>query len=108
MRNDVLIVNNSEPNVRDYVEPIAVIVRDEGLQVRILEYRDLSEQIVKKHACIILSASPKGDEIALKRSRRPLIKMAPGYVYDAENQVMVKIPSKLAKKRVRPIYARGN
>lgn len=63
MRNDVLIVNNAEPDVRDFVEPFEAIVRNKGLRVRTLEYRDLNERIVQEHPCVMLSASPKGDDI---------------------------------------------
>lgn len=64
--NKVLIINNAEPHVRDFVAPIESILTRQNIQFQTIEVTAcLSVDFLLYDACI-LSASPMGDDIVDK------------------------------------------
>lgn len=59
----VLIVNNAEPQIRDFSEPVLRVVQENNLKARVLDYTKLSRNVLEEADGVILSASPMGNDI---------------------------------------------
>jgi len=61
--NLILIVNSAEPGITEFTEPLEVIVKKEGLNPIIVEYRKCLEFDFDSVKGAILSGSPQGNDI---------------------------------------------
>ncbi len=59
----ILIVNNAEPGIREFTDPLEQIVTENGAQALTVEYEACLQHDFKDFAGIILSGSPQGDDI---------------------------------------------
>ena len=59
----LLIVNNAEADNREFVLPIQEILDALSMPYGVIEYEQLSEHEVNGYSGVILSASPKGNDI---------------------------------------------
>ncbi len=65
----IVVVNNAEPDVREFVDPIVIFIsyltnsRNARLSYKLIEYRDFLKENINEHDAVILSASPFGDDI---------------------------------------------
>lgn len=59
----ILIINSAEKGITEFVEPLAQITADTGVAYHIIEYEKLPETEVNIYDGIIISGSPRGDDI---------------------------------------------
>ena len=84
----MLIVNNAEKGIRQFVEPLKIILDEAGTTSDIIEYEDTAVTGLSLYDGIILSGSPRGDDIAdhhqpyfrwIKTSNVPLFGICAGH-----------------------------
>ena len=84
----ILIINNAEPGITEFVEPLQKIVGEEGMESFLLEYAEAPEFNYGKFDSILMSGSPQGDDIAehhvsyfqwLKETRKPVLGICAGH-----------------------------
>ncbi len=84
----ILIINNAEPGITEFVEPLQKIVGEEGMESFLLEYGEAPEFNYEKFDSILMSGSPQGDDIAehhvsyfqwLKETRKPVLGICAGH-----------------------------
>jgi len=84
----ILIINNAEPGITEFVEPLQKIVGEEGMESFLLEYGEAPEFNYGKFDSILMSGSPQGDDIAehhvsyfqwLKETRKPVLGICAGH-----------------------------
>jgi len=59
----ILIVNNAEPGIREFTDPLERIVTESGAQPIFAEYENCIQLDLDNFSGVILSGSPKGDDI---------------------------------------------
>jgi len=59
----MLIVNNAEAGITEFVQPVQRILEQAGFLSEIAEYRDCHAIRVEEYDGVILSGSPRGDDI---------------------------------------------
>jgi len=60
---EILIVNNAEPGIREFAEPIEKIIEETGAGSKFIEYRQCLDFDFSKYDGAILTGSPQGDDI---------------------------------------------
>lgn len=60
---NILIVNNAEPDVRDFVAPIEQLLMEQGVTFRTVAYQEVPGLVLEAFSGVILSGSPMGDDI---------------------------------------------
>ena len=94
----ILIINNAEPGIDEFVEPLQKIVKNAGLEYMVADYKESGKLIFNKFDGIILSGSPQGDDIVehhshffqwLKTIEKPVFGICAGhhitgFLYGAE------------------------
>ena len=60
---ELLVVNNAEPGIREFAEPILQIISDAGSTPAFIEYAECPATNLSAFDGIILSGSPQGDDI---------------------------------------------
>lgn len=84
----ILVVNNAESTVKEFVTPIFNNLIDSVKNIEFAEYSDLPKTPVQKYEGIILSASPFGDDIVehhlkyyhwLLSHRKPVLGICAGH-----------------------------
>ncbi|UCG86492.1 MAG: hypothetical protein JSW71_21770 [Gemmatimonadota bacterium] len=59
----VLVVNNAEDEVHDFVRPIQDLLAAAQVSCQVISYKQLTRTIVLRYRAVILSASPLGNDI---------------------------------------------
>lgn len=84
----ILIVNNAEPGINEFVKPLEKIVSEEGMESILVEYADAPEFDFEKIDGILMSGSPQGDDIVehhlpwflwLKEIEKPVLGICAGH-----------------------------
>lgn len=84
----ILIVNNAEENITEFVDPIKKISNSLNINSDIIQYSDLFTIKLFKYDGIILSGSPKGDNIIdnhlkyyewIKNYNKPILGICAGH-----------------------------
>jgi GMP synthase (glutamine-hydrolysing) len=97
-RIHILIVNNAEKGIHEYIRPLEKIVSETGFTFETIEYRDCLDFDFEKVEGIIMSGSPQGDDIVehhlpffqwLKAYEKPVLGICAGhhitgYLYGSE------------------------
>lgn len=60
---DILLVNNAEPGIRSFAEPIEQLITEQGSRVTFVEYEQCLYINFKRFDGAILTGSPKGNDI---------------------------------------------
>ena len=63
---NLLVINNAEKGITEFVEPITVLLEEAGVQWETAEYQEIPVQQVQQltgYSGILLSGSPCGDDI---------------------------------------------
>ncbi|QIA09376.1 type 1 glutamine amidotransferase [Draconibacterium halophilum] len=60
---EILIVNNAEPGIREFAEPIEQLISDTGSTSTFIEYAACAKTNLNEFDGIILTGSPQGDDI---------------------------------------------
>lgn len=96
--NKILIINNAESGINEFVEPLQNIVEEMGSNCITANYKAAPEFVFKEIDGIILSGSPQGDDIVehhlpwfqwLKKIEKPVLGICAGhhitgYLFGAE------------------------
>lgn len=94
----ILVVNNAEPGIREFAEPILQIISEAGCNAVFIEYVACATTNLNEFAGIILTGSPQGDDIVkhhapyfewIKNFEKPVFGICAGhhvtgYLYGAE------------------------
>jgi GMP synthase (glutamine-hydrolysing) len=94
----LLVVNNAEPGIREFAMPIEEIIDDHGSSFDFIEYRQCFKTEFNRYDGIILTGSPRGDDIVehhspffewIKNCKRPILGICAGhhitgFLYGAE------------------------
>ncbi|WP_297091627.1 homoserine O-succinyltransferase [uncultured Draconibacterium sp.] len=94
---EILIINNAEPGITKFADPIIKIVQQTGNKAVFIEYADCQMINLKAFDGVILTGSPQGDDIVehhlsyfrwLKTYNKPVLGICAGhhvtgYVYGA-------------------------
>lgn len=94
----ILIINNAEPGINEFVEPLQKIVKEAGLNYVSANYKEAPDFHFKEIDGIIMSGSPQGDDIVehhlpwfqwLKKIDKPVLGICAGhhitgYLFDAK------------------------
>ena len=84
----ILIVNNAEKEVADFVAPIEHLLNENSIEFSTIQYSDLTNTELEDFDGIILSASPRGDDIVdshqklyqwVKSSHIPILGICAGH-----------------------------
>lgn len=84
----ILIINNAEPGINEFVEPLQKIVREERMKSILVEYADAPDFEFTAVDGILLSGSPQGDDIVehhlpyfrwLKETDKPVLGICAGH-----------------------------
>lgn len=59
-----LIVNNAEKGIREFCEPLEEILKDAGIVFKTIDYEDTLKTGISKYEGVLLSGSPRGNDIA--------------------------------------------
>ncbi len=87
-RKTIAVINSAERSVRNFVEPLAEIVVECGQIADVIEYADATADRVADCDAVIVSGSPRGDDIVathakqfawLKDDVRPLLGVCAGH-----------------------------
>lgn len=95
---EILIVNNAEPGIREFAEPIERIISSAGSTSTFIEYVACANTNLNAYDGIILTGSPQGDDIVehhlpyfrwLKDFKKPVLGICAGhhvtgYLYGSE------------------------
>ena len=95
---EILIVNNAEPEIREFAESIEKIIQETGFTYTVIEYAACPDTNLKEYDGIILTGSPQGDDIVqhhapyfdwIKDFEKPVLGICAGhhvtgYLYGAE------------------------
>ena len=94
----ILIVNNAEPGIKDFAEPIVEIINQHGSQYHFIEYEKCLSYHFNGFDGIILTGSPQGNDIVehhlpyfkwIKKIKLPVFGICAGhhivgYLYGSE------------------------
>ncbi|HYQ55739.1 MAG TPA: hypothetical protein VEP89_00230 [Draconibacterium sp.] len=94
----ILVVNNAEPGIREFAEPIEALIREAGFSPVFIEYADCTNTDFNKYDGAILTGSPQGDDIVehhapyfqwIKKFEKPVLGICAGhhitgYLYGAK------------------------
>ena len=61
--SEILIVNNAEPGIREFAEPIEQLISDTGSTYTFIEYTACAKTNLNEFDGVILTGSPQGDDI---------------------------------------------
>nr|WP_321358123.1 hypothetical protein [uncultured Draconibacterium sp.] len=61
--SEILVVNNAEPGIREFAEPIMKIISEAGSSPTFIDYADCTKINLNAFDGIILTGSPQGDDI---------------------------------------------
>jgi GMP synthase (glutamine-hydrolysing) len=84
----ILIINNAEPGIDEFVEPLQKIVKNAGLDYLVADYKESGKMDFNKFDGIIMSGSPQGDDIVehhlpwfqwLKEFKKPVLGICAGH-----------------------------
>lgn len=84
----ILIINNGEQGTTEFTVPIASIVENSGLNALIIEYKETLGFKFEEYSGIIMSGSPKGDDIVehhlpffrwIENSQQPIFGICAGH-----------------------------
>ena len=84
----ILIINNAEKGILDFVNPIASILKNSQINSEIIDYADISNTNLDEYDGIILSASPRGNDIVdhhlpyydwIKTCNKPILGICAGH-----------------------------
>ncbi len=85
---DILIVNNAEPGIREFAEPIEKIIEETGFVSKFIEYEQCLNFDFSKFDGAILTGSPQGDDIVdhhlpyfrwIKNFEKPILGICAGH-----------------------------
>lgn len=85
---NVLIVNNAEPGISEFCEPLEKILAGAGIPFETCEYADTRQTNMNLYDGVILSGSPRGNDIAdhhqpyfqwIKTYRKPVFGICAGH-----------------------------
>jgi len=65
----IVVVNNAEPDIRDFVAPINQLLGENGYTYEQIEYRQMLHMDIDGFHGVILSGSPTGDDIAFSHQK---------------------------------------
>lgn len=96
--NKILIINNAEPGINEFVEPLQKIAEKANFEYMVAGYKDASEIVFTDIDGIVMSGSPQGDDIVehhlpwfqwLKEIEKPVLGICAGhhitgYLFGAE------------------------
>jgi GMP synthase (glutamine-hydrolysing) len=94
----ILIINNAEPGINEFIEPLQNIVEEMGMNCITANYKEAPEFVFNEIDGILMSGSPQGDDIVehhlpyfqwLKKIEKPVLGICAGhhitgYLFGAE------------------------